>query len=223
MPLKKGHSQDVVNGNIRELVGSGYKPKQAVAIALSKARKYKKMSQGGVIENDDLSSPMADMSQEGRSESYPGMAQSQMDSDDGSQSEPGMATYPMDDDEEGLSPNVMSAEQFAEGLQKSRMAANDNSHSFEADDKVAGQKMSRGGEVQPEEGMPLGNKPELEWVNDGEGEPMSVESMSQGARGPEEHRSAEPGMPQPSGLSEEAKKALQMKKARRMYGQYSPR
>jgi hypothetical protein len=50
MPLKKGHSQEVVSSNIRELVRSGYKPKQAVAVALAKSRKYKKMAEGGVVE-----------------------------------------------------------------------------------------------------------------------------------------------------------------------------
>lgn len=50
MPLKKGYSQEVVGSNIKELVGSGYKTKQAIAIALSKSRKYKKMAEGGMVE-----------------------------------------------------------------------------------------------------------------------------------------------------------------------------
>lgn len=39
MPLKKGKSKKVVSENIAELRHSGYPPKQAVAIALSTARK----------------------------------------------------------------------------------------------------------------------------------------------------------------------------------------
>jgi len=42
MPLKKGKSKKVVSQNIRELRHSGYPEKQAVAIALSKARGGKK-------------------------------------------------------------------------------------------------------------------------------------------------------------------------------------
>mgnify|MGYP003676592741 CR=1 FL=1 len=39
MPLEKGASKGVIQRNIRELIDSGYKPKQAVAIANSEARR----------------------------------------------------------------------------------------------------------------------------------------------------------------------------------------
>lgn len=42
MPLKKGKSKKVVGGNISELEKSGRDPKQAIAIALSKAGFSKK-------------------------------------------------------------------------------------------------------------------------------------------------------------------------------------
>jgi hypothetical protein len=42
MPLKKGKSDKVMSENISELRNSGYKEKQAVAIAYSQARKTKK-------------------------------------------------------------------------------------------------------------------------------------------------------------------------------------
>jgi len=42
MPLKKGSSKKVIGENIGELIRSGRKKKQAVAIAFSKAVKNKK-------------------------------------------------------------------------------------------------------------------------------------------------------------------------------------
>lgn len=43
MPLKKGKTQKVIKANIKELMHTGkYKQKQAVAIALSQARRGKR-------------------------------------------------------------------------------------------------------------------------------------------------------------------------------------
>jgi hypothetical protein len=39
MPLKKGTSRATVSGNVKELVDSGRPQKQAVAIAMTEARK----------------------------------------------------------------------------------------------------------------------------------------------------------------------------------------
>jgi len=42
MPLKKGSSRKVISSNIAELERSGRPPKQAIAIAMSKAGKARK-------------------------------------------------------------------------------------------------------------------------------------------------------------------------------------
>lgn len=42
MPLKRGSSREVISYNIRELINAGYDRKQAIAIALNNAKKYKK-------------------------------------------------------------------------------------------------------------------------------------------------------------------------------------
>ena len=52
MPLQKGFSKEVIGSNIKELVKSGRPLRQAQAIALNQARKYKKMSEGGVVSDD---------------------------------------------------------------------------------------------------------------------------------------------------------------------------
>ena len=44
MPLKKGSSRKTVSSNVSELVHSGRPQKQAVAIALSEARRNKRSS-----------------------------------------------------------------------------------------------------------------------------------------------------------------------------------
>ena len=54
MPMKKGHSKEVIGYNIKEMVKAGHPHKQAIAAALSEARKYKKMFDGGMVEDYDI-------------------------------------------------------------------------------------------------------------------------------------------------------------------------
>ena len=51
MPLKHGHSQEVISHNVKEMIKAGHPAKQAVAAALASARKYKKMAEGGYVES----------------------------------------------------------------------------------------------------------------------------------------------------------------------------
>ena len=215
MPLKKGHSREVISHNIKEMVASGHKPKQAIAAALANARKYKKMAEGGEIEMEG--SP-EDLHEEAalRSQSL-GSVDSAHD-----EGEAGEPIYPIQSDDEGLSPNVEEEESLAKALQKAHYASNQNSHSFEADDEVAGHKMADGGLVEEHANNEVGSKPSRD-MRDASEEPMAEEMSSMGARGPDEHRAAQPGAPMPSGLSEEAKRALAAKKAKRRYGSYDPK
>lgn len=286
MPLKKGFSPEVVSGNIKELVRSGRKPKQAVAIALANKRKFKKMSQGGVMEEEQDHDPetygmVPEERSMGGSMGYDGGGTVQdntpagvdpdkaaalaasfkkafgegkyrggvisheepdlkedMNEGDHNESDekglPGRAVYPMDEDRQGLSDSVMLVQALNRQLQKQKYPANDNTNDFEPNDSVAGKKMMRGGEVQDSTrgDMQVGNKPELDWINDGTEEPIDSEDREEGGMHAEPMHPSRSGSPMehrtdidPSGmgLSPEAREAIKMKKKSRRYGSYDPR
>lgn len=279
MPLKKGFSPEVVSGNIKELVKSGYKPKQAVAISLAKKRKFKKMSEGGMVKEEDpyeqSQKGMRPVNMDGGGlvdkEKQPPVTQStfeqfqkgfrgenkkykggmmgyaeggevepDLDEDPnegshnvgGDMGEPGLPVYSKGEDREGLSDSVMLVEAMNRHLQAQKYAANQNTHDFDPDDSVSGEKMAKGGVVQGEYADTMvGNKPELEWIDDGDAEPMDSEDKREGAgreepmhpgrMSPGEH--AVMGDPMGMGLSVEAKEAIARKRKSRRYGAYDPR
>tara|TARA_R100001163_G_scaffold37158_1_gene28408 strand:- start:298 stop:447 length:150 start_codon:yes stop_codon:yes gene_type:complete len=49
MPLKTGTSKEVIDYNIKELIDSGYKQRQAVAIAMDNAKKKKKKKKKAIV------------------------------------------------------------------------------------------------------------------------------------------------------------------------------
>jgi len=213
MPLKKGHSREVISQNIREMIASGHKPKQAIAAALANARKYKKMAEGGMVEHETMehktdSDPEQDL----------GLGSVDSASDAG---RAGEAVYPVGMDDEGLSQNVQDQEELMSALQSKKYAANQNTHDFNPNDAVAGRKMSDGGLVEDKDARhaAMGSEPDLSFIDDGTEESMSSIPAKPAS---EEHSPADPGMVSPSGLSKEAMDAIARKRKSRRYGQYNP-
>lgn len=52
MPMKMGHSPEIIGSNISEMIRAGHPKETAIAAALSSARKSKKMSEGGEVDFD---------------------------------------------------------------------------------------------------------------------------------------------------------------------------
>lgn len=217
MPLHKGHSPEIVRANIKEMVKSGYRPKQAVAASLAKARKYKKMSDGGQVVSDG---GMGDMPQEeyfkgGKDESMEKMDRKGPEDFQRSLNEiredgeyyPSEVANPNEQDE---------ARGFAAALRRKAMG------------EMSPEGYAYGGMVQdgPEGDEPVGNKPaEGNEKDGGMDSTMTENETSMGRPGIQGLEHSKMGEPETSslGLSEEAKEAIRMKKKRRMYGMYDPK
>jgi hypothetical protein len=174
----------------------GMNPMMMKAVSdMAMKRKKKMMASGGMVEE----------SEEGNEGS--------VNAGD-TEGEAGDPVYPEGSDKEGLSESVMAEQALAKGLQERRMKANDNYNEYDPyPGKQAGKEMNKGGLVQSESGQPLGNKPDLGWVDDGSEEPMSELSGHVASLA---HPVVQ-GVPGGPALSEEAKKALADKKMKRRF------
>lgn len=119
MPLKKGHSHEVISSNIHEMVKAGHPVKQAVAASLAHARKYKKMAEGGEVVEHNIHDP------------YQPEQGNIGGGDDNSIH--GQAVYPMMDANEGLSDETMDESVMVKNLQKTKYAANQNTVKYMTD------------------------------------------------------------------------------------------
>lgn len=213
MPLKKGYSQPTVSYNIREMIRSGKKSREAVAASLASARHYKQKgySDGGMVDDyEDENEPgmmfpvggglpknesMYEMGRKGPDDQQRSLNEIRMDGE----------YYPA----EVSNPEEMDeAQGFAKALRKKAMGV------------MSPENYAHGGLVQagPEEDQRLhGNQPEY-INNDGTEEPMSAMPYKPDGL---EHRKM--GEPSGAGLSAEALEAIRMKKKNRKYGSYDPR
>lgn len=240
MPLMRGHSSHIVSSNIKELINSGRKPKQAIAISLANARKYKKMAEGGDVKSAPDKGPAIDpdkakQMQEGATESgwQPETWKKNLGFSDGGQvvSDGGMGDIPREeygkggDDEPLWKMDEKGPEDYQRNIvQMSKEAnyypeevANPNEQDEEAGFAAALRRQSM--QMPSPENYAMGGL-----VQDGpEGdEPVGnkpSEDMEDDVEDPGMQRVGKPYMKEPSGmgLSMEAMEALKMKKKMRRY------
>lgn len=193
MPLMKGHSPKVVGSNIKELMKSGRPQKQAIAIALSNARKYKKMSEGGEpAEEGEMDHEMM--------KAHGGMIHDDMDMDASSDFNENAQRSQAELQSLGEShPNDVENPEYQDA---ERMLAK---RLFDASEEA---EYAMGGLVQdgPSGDEPAGNKPSEDMADSTEDE-MSVESSSMGSGGSAEHPII--------GLSKDAMAAIEARKKKR--------
>jgi len=202
MPLKKGHSPEVVSSNIKEMVKAGHPQKQAIAAALSMKRKYKKMAHGGElhdVDHHDEKKPNVMMADGGviREDYDEGLS-----SDNDEQAEVGL----MEHDELG---KVHEGEVASPEMEEhERILARKLYKQSER-----GEMFAHGGLVEEmDHDGALGTKPELDWIDDGDSELMSAEPAKAASL---DH--AQEGVPMGPGLPEDARKAIEERKKKRRY------
>jgi hypothetical protein len=84
MPLSPGHSDEVRDKNIKEMIAAGHEPKQAVAAAYAQQRKYRKMALGGYVADEDEEKARVEdnMAEENERSAFEGLSQEQKDLSD---------------------------------------------------------------------------------------------------------------------------------------------
>lgn len=183
MPMKMGVKPEVVHGNIREMIKAGHPQKQAIAAALSMKRKSMKKMKDGGMIDDD------------------------MDEGAGSDFNENANVGLMEHDILGKVRESSVENPEYQDAQK-RLAK----HLFEASERGE-HGYAEGGLVIGEAQLPVGSKPELDWINDGTEEPMSAEPAKPASM---DHAEIE-GVPMGMGLSEDAKKAIEERKKKRRF------
>lgn len=236
MPLKSGNSHEVVSSNIKELVRSGKKPTQAVAIALSNKRKFKKMAKGGLVNEDFDEAGTPEPVDSGDEDSYmtdkpasvdETLSYRSMDTDDDDQRSiveldrdgdyhPTEVANPMEQDE---------MRSFADALRRSAGMENyaEGGMIYKSNKKLAkvpeADKFAEGGLVDVMDDMhaSVGSKPEEDMsdsIEDENTDMMSSKSaLDHSMR--DDYVVDSPKPPKDSGISEEAMEAIRQKRLRR--------
>jgi hypothetical protein len=210
MPLHKGHSREVISKNIKELVKSGHKPKQAIAIALGEARKHK--AHGGMAEHEEHKMEHLEAMPHHEAMAYGGkMAHG------GMMAKGGMMPHKASGGLIGDEPKEYRGlwDLMAQGDQPEIANPHEQSIEKHLAAKIQADEddfYSMGGLVEGEHDTHEGNKPS-EHMEADTSEPMSEEK---GHKSELEHKVIE-GVPKSMALSEEAMKALEEKKKKRRF------
>lgn len=233
MPLMKGHSQKVVGHNIKEMMKSGHPKMQAIAASLAKARKYKKMADGGMVlgeepeyeDDSDPYVPMAKGGMVGSSEEFddnedPMVAHKGHNAPREAPAQTSMAQMDKRDPEDydrSLNEIRMDGEYYPNEVanpneqEESSKFASALRKKAQMEMGPESENYAMGGLVQPEHDPDMGNKPS-ENMDDSTEEPLN----DMPGRGQKmEHRMM--GDPSGPGISLEAKEALERKKKGRRF------